>query len=68
MATVELSIYSVDCYWKVRILCVILTIMLMWEHFVSNVLVKLGANILNSVLMLNLIMSIMAIKERTMKL
>jgi len=59
MATVNLSISSEDCYWKVTILCGIIALMFMCEHFIYA-LVKWVANILNSLLLLNQVVSMMA--------
>jgi len=47
MANIELSISSDNWYWKVTILCVILVLMFMCEHFFSNSIVKWVAKILN---------------------
>ena len=56
MATIELSISSDDLYWKVMIVCVMLGIMFLCEHFISNVFVKIIVTILNTVLLVNFVL------------
>jgi len=64
MATIELSISSEDFYWKVTILCVMLCIMFLCEQFISNVFVKIVATILNTVLLVNLLLSMVTDAEK----
>jgi len=56
MAIIELSISSDDLYWKVMIICVILSNMFLCEHFISNAQVKIIVTILNTVLLANLVL------------
>jgi len=64
MATIELSISSEDFYWKVTILCVMLGLMFLCEQFISNVLVKIVVTILNTVLLVNLVLSMVTDAEK----
>jgi len=64
MATIELSISSEDFYWKVTILCVMLVLMFLCEQFISNVLVKIVATILNTILLVNLLLSMVTDAEK----
>ena len=64
MATIELSISSEDLYWKVMILCVMLGLMFLCEHFILNVFVKIVVTILNTVLLVNLVLSMVADAEK----
>jgi len=64
MATIELSISSEDFYWKVTILCVMLGLMFLCEQFISNVLVKIVVTIFNTVLLVNLVLSMVTDAEK----
>jgi len=60
MASIELSLSSEDIYWKVTILCVMLVLIFLCEHFITNDLVKIMVTILNTVLLVNLVVLSMA--------